>query len=67
MDMPYGNQGKHGFSSVGHIFSKDHPSKHVIRLPSKEHVLPVNLQDKIAEDRDVAIWSVEDSKLFFGC
>ena len=59
-------KGKHGFSSVGHMFSKDYPSKHVIRLPSKEHVLPSNLQDKIAEDRDVAIWSVEDSELFLG-
>ena len=59
-------EGKHGFSSVGHIFSKDYPSKHVIRLPSKEHVLPSSLQDKIVEDRDVAIWSVEDSELFLG-
>ena len=59
-------EGKHGFSSVGHIFSKDYPSKHVIRLPSKEHVLPSNLQDKIVEERDVAIWSVEDSELFLG-
>ena len=59
-------EGNHGFSSVGHIFSKDYPSKHVIRLPSKEHVLPSNLQDKIVEERDVAIWSVEDSELFLG-
>ena len=59
-------EGKHGFDSVGHIFSKDYPSRHIIRLPSKEHVLPSNLQDKIVEDRDVAIWSVEDSELFLG-
>jgi hypothetical protein len=54
----------HGFSSVGHIFSKDYPSRHVIRLPSKEHVLPSNLKDKLVEERDIAIWSVEDSGLF---
>jgi hypothetical protein len=55
---------KHGFASVGHIFSKDYPSRHVIRLPSKEHVMPSNLKDKVIDDSDVAIWSVEDSDLF---
>ena len=40
----------HGFASVGHIFSKDYPSRHVIRLPSKEHVLPSNLKDKLVEE-----------------
>tara|TARA_Y100000389_G_C17419812_1_gene496052 strand:- start:61 stop:1641 length:1581 start_codon:yes stop_codon:yes gene_type:complete len=59
-------EAKHGFSSVGHIFSKDYPSKHIIRLPSKEHVLPSNLKDKLVEDRDIAIWSVEESELFLG-
>ena len=57
---------KHGFESVGHIFSKDYPSRHIIRLPSKEHVLPGNLKDKLVDEKDVAIWSVEDSELFLG-
>ena len=59
-------EGKRGFESVGHIFSKDYPSRHIIRLPSKEHLLPSNLQDKLVQDRDIAIWSVEDSELFLG-
>ncbi len=57
---------KAGFDSVGHIFSKDYPSRHIIRLPSKDHVMPSNLKDKLVEERDVAIWSLEDSELFLG-
>lgn len=52
------------YSSVGHIFSKDYPSRHTIRCPSKEHLVPCSLKDKCIENRDFAIWTIEDSDLF---
>lgn len=48
-----------GHVTVGHVFSKSYPSKHIIRCPSSDHLVPCNLKGMCVESRDYAIWNTQ--------
>ena len=50
---------KAGHEAMGHIFSKDYPSKHTIRCPSKEHLMPCNLKGTCVESKGYSIWNTD--------
>lgn len=50
---------KPGHEAMGHIFSKDYPSKHTIRCPSKEHLMPCNLKGTCVESKGYSIWNTD--------
>jgi len=48
-----------GHEVMGHIFSRDYPSRHTIRCPSKEHLMPCNLKGTCVESRGYSIWNTD--------
>ena len=50
---------REGHEVMGHIFSRDYPSRHTIRCPSKGHLVPCNLKGTCIESRGYSIWNTD--------
>lgn len=50
---------REGHQVMGHIFSRDYPSRHTIRCPSKEHLVPCNLKGTCIESLGYSIWNTD--------
>ena len=56
---------REGHASLGHIFSKEYPSRHIIRCPSREHLVPCNLREACVESKNYTIWNMERNGALF--
>ena len=56
---------REGHAALGHIFSKEYPSRHIIRCPSKEHLVPCNLKSACVDSKNYSIWNMEKNGALF--